>query len=438
MKIRYAEFRSCHLYNISRLYNRFRHGFWMVALRDGDGNSFTVLIYPITLFFASTSFDGELFLICYDMNTSKEDPRLGTSVEYHSCPSAEQGDISLLDIWQALCRQWRLIAAITCFVTLVALVVAFTMPEVYRAEVVLLPPLESDVESLNVPDFYEIESDQLYQKVIRNLQSNELRYLFFKKYNLFEALTKGNDVERDNYKVFHEKFNNLLVVKDFTTRKNKLGAEIVKISLDGAHYEQIVPWVNNFVAFVDAITVQAVISAIDSKVTVQERSIRRKINSLRIVAKKQRNDFIAYLNESILVAEKLGLKEQASSLSVDKLKKNGELEVFLNTTDMPMYTRGTLALRAKLEVLKKRKSDDPFIEDLRELEGKLALLKQVKLKRKNVHAVRIDQQARPDDDPIKPKRILIIVLGFMVGLIFAVFTAMIRDVVKKDLMEQRG
>ncbi len=370
------------------------------------------------------------------MNTSKEASHLGNSREYHSYPTTRQGDISLLDIWRAFCRQWRLIAALTCFVTLVALVVAFAMPKVYRAEVVLLPPLESDVESLNVPDFYEIDSDQLYRKVIRNLQSNELRHLFFKKYNLFEALTDEKDTERDNDKIFQERFNNLLVVKDFTARKNKLGSEIVKISLDGAHYKQITPWVNNFVAFVDAITVQAVISAIDSKIKVQERSIHRKIDSLRIVAKKQRDDFIAYLNESILIAEKLGLNEQASSLSVDKLTKNGDLEVFLNTTDMPMYTRGTKALKAKAEVLKKRKSDDPFIEDLRELEGELILLEQVKLKRKNVHAVRIDQQARPDDNPIKPKRILIVVLGFMVGLVFAVFTAMIRDVVRKDMNKQ--
>lgn len=360
------------------------------------------------------------------MNISKEGTPPNQPPGYYSRPGSGQDEISLLDIWQALKRQWRLIVAITFSVTLVALIVALMMPKIYRAEIVLLPPLESDVEVLNIPKLYEITAEDLYQKMIRNLHSNELRYRFFKEHKLFATLKGEKGTESDSYKVFQNKFNNLLVVKVFSGKNKKSDLGIATVSLDGVHYKQITSWVNKYVAFVDAITTQFVFSAIDSKIMVQETSIRRRIDSLRVVAKKQRFDFVAHLNEAIFVADKLGFNEQNSNLYVNNLSEKGNLEIVLNATEVPLYTRGSKALRANVKALKSRGNDDPFIDGLRELEGELVLLEKISLKNKNVHAARIDQRAVPDDVPVKPKRKLIVVLGFMIGAMLAVVMVMIR------------
>lgn len=345
---------------------------------------------------------------------------------YCPAPGVGKDEISLLDIWQALKHEWKLIVGILIAVTLAALIIALMMPKVYRAEVVLLPPLESNVEMLNIPDLNEITVDELYRKMIRNLQSNALRYRFFKEHKLFAVL--GGGEESNQYKVFQKRFNDLFFVKDSVTvtGNNLPESEVVTISLDGANPEQVSSWLNKYVALADAVTIQSVISVIDARVNVRKTDVREKINSLRVIAEKQRFDYIAHLNEAIFVADKLGLKEQDSSLYGNNFSQKEHLGIVLNVTGKPLYTRGSNALRAKVEAMKNRKNDDPFIDGLRELEGEFSYLEKINVKDKRLHPARIDQRAVPDDVPFKPKRKLIVVLGFMIGAMLAVVVVMIR------------
>lgn len=363
------------------------------------------------------------------MNTNKQGTIPNQPSAHFQHTGSGQDEISLLDIWQALKRQWRLICAITFSVTLVALIVALMMPKFYRAEVVLLPPLESDVEVLNIPELYEITADDLYQEMIRNLQSNELRYQFFKEHKLFASLKGEENTESDSYKVFQNKFSSLMMVKVSYIKNKK--TDIVTVSLDGVNYEQITPWINKYVAFVDVITAQSIFSAIESKLRVLKSNIHMKMDSLRLVAEKRRLDLIAQLNEALVVADKLGIDERDSIMPsyVNNQSEKDDLGIVLNTVENPVYTRGSKALTAEIEVLKNRKSDDPFIPGLRELEEKLSFLENVDLENKNVHAVRIDQSAIPDDIPIKPKRKLIVTLGFVFGVFLAFFSALVRNLV---------
>ena len=353
---------------------------------------------------------------------------------YYPAPGVGKDEISLLDIWQALKHEWKLIVGILTAVTLAALIIALMMPKVYRAEVVLLPPLESDVEMLNIPELNEITVDELYRKMIRNLQSNALRYRFFKEHKL--AVLDGGE-ESNQYKVFQKKFNDLLFVKDSVavTGNNLPESEVVTISLDGANPEQISSWLNKYVALADAVTLQSVISVIDARVNVRKTDILEKINSLRVIAEKQRFDYIAHLNEAIFVADKLGLKEQDSSLYGNNFSQKEHLGIVLNVTGKPLYTRGSNALKAKVEAMKIRKSDDPFIDGLRELEGELSYLEKINVKDKKLHSARIDQQAVPDDVPVKPKRKLIVVLGFLIGAMLAVVVVMIRVFFSREMGE---
>ena len=97
----------------------------------------------------------------------------------YAYPPVQDDEISLLDIWRILNSQRKLIFSIIIAGAIIALVVAMLLPQVYRSEVVFLPPLASDIEQLNVPDFYEVTVDDLYGKFIRNLQSSGLREKFF-------------------------------------------------------------------------------------------------------------------------------------------------------------------------------------------------------------------------------------------------------------------
>jgi LPS O-antigen subunit length determinant protein (WzzB/FepE family) len=77
----------------------------------------------------------------------------------------------------------------------------------------------------------------------------------------------------------------------------------------------------------------------------------------------------------------------------------------------------------KVAQLKSRQNDDPFISSLRDKENELARLVSIHIDPKTVTTARLDQAAYPPAHPIKPKRKLIVVLGFALGLMLGIFGA---------------
>ena len=103
-----------------------------------------------------------------------------------------------------------------------------------------------------------------------------------------------------------------------------------------------------------------------------------------------------------------------------------------STSSTPLYYRGFRALSSESETLKNRKSDDPFIEGLRDLQENLYMLRSIKIEEEDLHAVTIDQAAYPPKYRIKPNRRLIVSLGTVVGLFLGIFLVFFVSFVQKQ------
>jgi LPS O-antigen subunit length determinant protein (WzzB/FepE family) len=90
----------------------------------------------------------------------------------------------------------------------------------------------------------------------------------------------------------------------------------------------------------------------------------------------------------------------------------------------------------KIEQLKSRQNDDPFIKSLRDKENELARLASIDIDPATVKTARLDQAAFPPDKRIKPKRKLIVVLGFMLGLMLGVFAAFFVNFIENQREEK--
>ncbi|MCY1457908.1 hypothetical protein D9M71_752420 [compost metagenome] len=82
-----------------------------------------------------------------------------------------------------------------------------------------------------------------------------------------------------------------------------------------------------------------------------------------------------------------------------------------------VYMRGTKALKAEIENLESRKSDDPFIYNLRDMQTMLDFYKGLEVKAASVSVYRIDGGIDQPQTPVKPMKALLIILGLMIGLI---------------------
>ena len=79
--------------------------------------------------------------------------------------SAEVSELSLLDLIFIIKQEWRYFFCIVLFVISLSIILIFIWPKTYRAEARLLPPLQSEVEQLNVPGFFVITVDDVYRDV---------------------------------------------------------------------------------------------------------------------------------------------------------------------------------------------------------------------------------------------------------------------------------
>lgn len=79
------------------------------------------------------------------------------------------------------------------------------------------------------------------------------------------------------------------------------------------------------------------------------------------------------------------------------------------------YMRGSKALEAEIDNLQKRPSDDPFIEDLRQKQAAVATYRALEIDPSVVDVYRQDGDVNPPDQPVKPRKALILLFGVVLG-----------------------
>ena len=136
---------------------------------------------------------------------------------------------------------------------------------------------------------------------------------------------------------------------------------------------------------------------------------------------------ILRFEEATVIAHKLAIKDRVDTNTV---VQNNQLNI--STSNTPLYYRGSKALGAEIVFLKNRKSDDPFITGLRDLQEELALLHSIKVDEEGMHAITVDQAAYPPKNRIRPNRTKIVTLGTVVGLFLGIFLVFFVSFVQKQ------
>ncbi|MBL4902439.1 hypothetical protein JYT85_02175 [Desulfocapsa sp. AH-315-G09] len=352
---------------------------------------------------------------------------------------AVANEIDLYEIIAIFKRYRWLMIGVVFFVSLATVSFALLLPKVYRAEVVITPPSIKDVEQLNIFDmetskkendfgnyFYVIQEENLYDKFIRFLSSKQLQHNFFKENNLLDYWKDEGDNEVNFLEVFHKKFSDKIAIDDLRYQ-NKNELETVVITLEGGDEKLIVEWLNKYVVYVDKYTIESIINGITTKAQLQIEGISRQINSLRDVEKSRRLDLIEQYKEAVLVADSLGMTDQVSISFVPYSKLAKKMDITLDPGDSPLYLRGSKALQAGLSVLQQRKNDDPFISNLRNLQQRMKYLSHLDVEKAGINAASIDQFAFVSGESVKPNRKLIIVIGFLLGCLMALFAVLIKN-----------
>lgn len=334
-------------------------------------------------------------------------------------------EIDLFELFENLWKQKLLIAIVTLIITVVAAGYAFLSAPVYEAKTSLLPPRLADIAGYNLgraeAELPVFTVKKVYSMFTQNLRSEGQRNSFFEQVYL-PAQAAGKDSGAKDQ--LREAFNKKLVVSNPDVKNNP---DRFEVAAQSAESSKTAEWANLYVELAASKTQQDMADTAATEISTRVKSIQRRIEVLRESARKLREDRIARLNEALTVADKVGV--QAPQVKASRTSSDGELEQFVDGN--LMYMRGAKAIRAELAVLQSRTNDDPFIVGLRDFENQLDFLSKVSVSPSNVAVFTLDNAAEAPDTPIKPKKALIIGLGFVLGGMLGIFAALIRSMLIK-------
>ena len=348
-----------------------------------------------------------------------QDPQI---IQY-AAPYPQQFEDDTIDLYELGITLWNkrwLVIAVTVIPALGSVVYALLAPQIYKAEALLLPPSSKNVQSLNMQGVQGVQgvtAAGAFAAFQKNLSSRSLQKKFIDEEGLMDILAPNRTPETRDIEIL-EGFSKMMKIES---------KEVFSVSMESDDPEFAAKLVNDYVSFFDLETVRHLVS--DAKNSIQEQivDIEYKIASKRQMAKQRREDQILRFGEALIIARKLAIKDRVDTNTV---VQNNQLNI--STSSTPLYYRGFKALDAEIVFLKNRKSDDPFIGGLRDLQEELTLLRSFKIKESGMHSVTVDQAAYPPKNRIKPNRRLIVSLGTVVGLFLGIFLVFFVSFIQKQ------
>lgn len=216
-------------------------------------------------------------------------------------------------------------------------------------------------------------------------------------------------------------------------------------------------------------TRDAQIAQYEEKDAIQRAELQDELKALRLQLRTKRLNRIAQLEEAIGIAKSLGIYKPTTPAAMGEegkvaLGQGSVIRTEVNNQQIPLYFMGVETLQAERDALKARRSDDftepriaeiaktlnllehnrsveaikkranehLFLKALATLREEEARLKELDMDFAALNIVRVDQPAVQPLKPVKPKKLLVILIGFVLGGMLGVFAALMRVVLEKQ------
>lgn len=355
-----------------------------------------------------------------------------------------ESEISLVDLWRIIVAGKYIILLSILVAVALATAYLFVTEPVYRSEANLLPPKQQDIQALTInyqdngaptmegyrPALVSHEFLRniytpalVYEEFLRNIKSRGLRREYFDANGLADHyLPDGPGLDVDIERVF-DKFNRNMDVRD-----GKKEVSSVVVSFLDVDPRFAARCLNKFIDFANRRTVAQLVSDVNAVIRSERDRVRYQLESKLKLAAQRRQDRILSLREALRIAKALGI-EGAGSVSMTS-ERDG-VAIAVNTAQSPLYMRGIKALEAEIAVLGSRKSDEPFIPEVRDLQEKLTLLEGISVDQSKVSAVSIDAAGREPYGAVKPNNKLVIMLAIVFGFLGGIFLVFISNFLSK-------
>ncbi|MDB6047258.1 MAG: hypothetical protein JWR17_4 [Pseudomonas sp.] len=339
----------------------------------------------------------------------------------NSASTQDADEIDLFELLGVLWKQKLLIVSVAVLVTAIAAAYALLTKPIYEARIFLQPPTSNEIADFNygrttAAELVPFSIRDIYDVFIRNLQSEDLRRAFFVEVYL-PSLPEARRVGSQDG-LYSEYLNDLAIGLPTKEQPDRYS-----VSVQSQNPAQATEWTKAFVARAGVAAKNEVIKNVAREAEVRARNLGQQIITLQETEDKIRADSITQLHEALKIAQAIHLTDPPI------ISGNVAAEVSAAMNGELTYMRGTKALEAEIRNLDERKSNDPFIVSLRSLQIKQSFYKNMQVNPNAVSVYRVDGSVEQPDRPIKPKKLLIVAVGMILGGGLGLLIALFRHLI---------
>lgn len=336
-------------------------------------------------------------------------------------------ELDLFDLMSSLWDQKWLVIVTTAIFAILAIGYAYLSPPSYEAKTIVAPPRVSDIAPLNLArslaGLEELNQEMIYGVFTERLASASARQWFLEEHYKPYLLKQSSSI---SVAELERKFQRILEVRIPEPESRSNSYEVI---IKGAEPELVAKWANMFVAEASEQSIGQLKADSAAQIANESKRLENDIKILKASANKWRIDRIAKLTEALETARRVGLDnplQELGSKTVLLFPSEDGLMPSASTETYPLFMMGSKAILSELELLKQRTSDDPFIDNLRYLEGVLMTVKDVSLEGDIISVHSIGVPASVPDEPVAPNKPLIILFGSLFGCMVGICIATIR------------
>ena len=330
----------------------------------------------------------------------------------------QEDEIELIDLLRVIWKWKYLIIGGTLVCAIAAMIISSIMPKIYRIETLIRPGILSFSEAgknlnIDTPDNIKalIEAGALDLRILDNLAksygANIPNMLKFKV-----TLPKGSDTLKINYE----------------TSQIEQGTEILDF-LGKFLIEEYSNFVENFQNKIDR-------DLNIAKAEIQKSSSIKHSNEINInIIEKRIHELeigIVDVNENITY-----LNKERNKLLLEGKNESNILSTILYSNTIQQNLQFVSGYKSQIQDLKNQKENE--LQNISELENKIQIqiaeINNLEFKKNNIQNIRIIQKPYSSKFPVRPKKMLNVILAVFVGIFAMIFLAFLLEYISKNRMQ---
>ena len=339
--------------------------------------------------------------------------------------SAADDETSLLDLWAILSRKRILILGILAASLVTSVAIAYLTTPAYQATVHFQPQKLGAIEELGIPVYDSKEAlADAFNKFQRNFMDRDSLWGFFINKQLYKAyLGEHGNTDKQIANVYENRF-----LKDIRLHQTGAGKGDMTATLNWKDATEGAALLNEYSQAVIEESTDQLVNKLNKKLLLMKEQVQTKIELLRKSQLRATNVRLAILDEHISIARELGIKRGKG------LVEWQTPDVVVTAPNKQFFAgyEGYEVLEAEKRILQARKNNDPFTHGLNDELERLDHLNAISIPADIIKVARITRQAKVLDQPIKPRKKLIMVIGGVLGLFLGVFIAFMSHAVSRQ------